>query len=284
MKAKTFKTNLFLNFTNIFFLFFKFSIALGYEESDDLCNLSALSLLDESKSFINPKTFVKHKSLICSNNEINEEDPEQQKILRRRRTTAVSKYIDYQPVSLTPKLDTENIVLRRCQQSEPLDFNEVYSESALRNCRKIGEGVYGEVFMNKTVTGEAVVLKIIPIEGQQQINGESQKKFDEILSEIVIAMELSNLKNDSEFMTSGFVDVVNVRCVKGKYPEHLIDLWELYRDNHETENDHPEVFSESQLYIVLELANGGQDLEAFTFSNALQSYSAFVQVSFLILK
>lgn len=245
-----------------------------------MCNLSALSLLDESKSFINPKTFVKHKSLISSNNEINEEDSEQQKNLRRRRTTAVSKYIDYQPAILARKLDTEQIVLRRCQQSEPLDFNEVYSESVLRNCRKIGEGVYGEVFMNKTVTGEAVVLKIIPIEGQQQINGESQKKFDEILSEIVIAMELSNLKNDNDFMTSGFVDVVNVRCVKGKYPEHLIDLWELYRDNHETENDHPEIFSESQLYIVLELANGGQDLEAFTFSNALQSYSAFVQVSF----
>lgn len=247
-----------------------------------MCNLSALSLLDESKSFINPKTFVKHKSLICSSNEINEEESEQQKILRRRRTTAVSKYIDYQPALLAPKLDTEKIVLRRCQQSEPLDFNEVYSESVLRNCRKIGEGVYGEVFMNKTVTGEAVVLKIIPIEGQLQINGESQKKFDEILSEIVIAMELSNLKNDNDFMTSGFVDVVNVRCVKGKYPEHLIDLWELYRDNHETENDHPEIFQESQLYIVLELANGGQDLEAFTFSNALQSYSAFVQVSFLI--
>ena len=54
------------------------------------------------------------------------------------------------------------------------------------NCRKIGEGVYGEVFMSE---GEdSSVLKIMPIEGDQLVNGEPQKKFDEILSEIVITM------------------------------------------------------------------------------------------------
>lgn len=56
-------------------------------------------------------------------------------------------------------------------------------------------------------------------------------------------------------------------------------MWELYRDNHGTENDHPEVFPDNQLYIVFELGNAGQDLEAFTFDNAQQSYSAFLQVS-----
>lgn len=69
-----------------------------------------------------------------------------------------------------------------------------------------------------------------------------------------------------------------VHCVRGCYPEHLIDLWELYRDNYGTENDHPEIFSNDQLYIVLELANSGQDLEAFKFKSAEQSYSVFVQV------
>lgn len=53
----------------------------------------------------------------------------------------------------------------------------------------------------------------------------------------------------------------------------------MYRDNNGTENDHPEIFNEEQLFIVLELGNGGQDLEAFTFENALQSHSAFLQVS-----
>lgn len=30
-------------------------------------------------------------------------------------------------------------------------------------------------------------MKIIPIEGDQMVNGEKQKKFEEILSEIIIA-------------------------------------------------------------------------------------------------
>lgn len=139
--------------------------------------------------------------------------------------------------------------------------------------------MYGEVFMNKTASGQAVVLKIIPIEGNLEVNGEPQKRFDEIQSEIVIAMELSSMRNGKEYMTSGFVQVQNVRCVQGRYPDHLIELWELFRDNRNTENDHPEIFTDTQLYIVLELANAGQDLEAFQFQNAQQSLAAFKQVS-----
>lgn len=55
--------------------------------------------------------------------------------------------------------------------------------SVLKKCEKIGEGVYGEVFKLRNR-----VLKIIPIEGDQIVNGERQKKFDEILSELVISV------------------------------------------------------------------------------------------------
>lgn len=188
---------------------------------------------------------------------------------------------------ILPQFSARDVVLRRCKQSEPLPFDDVYSESTLRRCRKIGEGVYSEVFMNKTASGRPIVLKIIPIDGDLLVNGEHQKNFDEILSEIVISQELSNLRtgiNDkpavtAQYMTGGFVEVVNVHCVKGRYPQHLIDLWELYRENKDSENDHPEIFDDEQLFIVFELANGGQDLEAFEFRNALQSYSAFLQVA-----
>jgi len=56
----------------------------------------------------------------------------------------------------------------------------------LEHCRKIGEGVYGEVFLYNDDNKKSVI-KIIPIEGKELINGEPQKKFNEILSEIVIA-------------------------------------------------------------------------------------------------
>lgn len=58
----------------------------------------------------------------------------------------------------------------------------------LQHCRKIGEGVYGEVFLFRDPNGGTSVMKIMPIEGDLIVNGEHQKKYEEILSEIVIAM------------------------------------------------------------------------------------------------
>jgi len=38
------------------------------------------------------------------------------------------------------------------------------------------------------------------------------------------------------------------------------------------------MFKEDQLYIILDLANGGCDLEAHFFTTADQSHSIFIQV------
>ncbi|KAH9639782.1 hypothetical protein HF086_016363 [Spodoptera exigua] len=85
-------------------------------------------------------------------------------------------------------------VLRRCNQTDAILFDECYPDAALKNCHKIGEGVYGEVFLWRDRDGRARVLKIVPIAGTLKVNGESQKDFHEIISEIVIAMELSALR------------------------------------------------------------------------------------------
>jgi serine/threonine-protein kinase haspin len=156
--------------------------------------------------------------------------------------------------------------------------------SQLPNCKKIGEGVFGEVFMYKPLDDSVRVLKIIPIEGEQLVNGEPQKSFDEILSEIIISMELSNLRNGKQNVTDGFVNVKSVKCVKGSYPQHLLDEWEVYNDSSlkGSENDNPEIFTDDQLYVVFELCNAGLDVEAFQFKNAEESFSIFLQVSTLI--
>lgn len=51
---------------------------------------------------------------------------------------------------------------------------------------KIGEGVFGEVFMIPRENMKNVI-KIIPIEGDFPVNGEKQKKFSEICNELIIA-------------------------------------------------------------------------------------------------
>lgn len=45
--------------------------------------------------------------------------------------------------------------------------------------------MYGEVFMFESRNRRSVV-KIIPIDGDLKVNGEQQKKFDEVLSELII--------------------------------------------------------------------------------------------------
>lgn len=93
--------------------------------------------------------------------------------------------------------------------------------------------------------------------------------------------ELSNLRFTSDNKTSNFTEVKNVKCVVGAYPKRLLDLWDLYDETRNSENDSPAVFVRDQVYIVLELANGGVDLEAFVFKNALQAFSMFQQVTWV---
>ncbi|XP_017786678.1 PREDICTED: putative serine/threonine-protein kinase haspin homolog [Nicrophorus vespilloides] len=185
--------------------------------------------------------------------------------------------------SLHPRLEfisARDLVLRRCEQTQPIPFAECFPDSLLKNCHKIGEGVYGEVFLYRNNKAGTSVMKVIPIQGDQIVNGERQKKFEEIISEIVIAQELSDLRNSKKNSTSCFNEVYKIHCVKGKYPVKLLDLWDLYEESRGSDNDCPDIFGEDQLYIILELANGGQDLESFVFKNAQHAFSVFKQIAF----
>lgn len=176
--------------------------------------------------------------------------------------------------------NAREFVLRKCNQTEPIPFSTCYPNTILQqNCHKIGEGVYGEVFLFRNATGSVSVMKIIPIEGTLIVNGERQKSFAEIISEIVITTELNELRYNKKNCTNNFVGVNDIKCVQGKYPDPLIELWQDYDDNHRSENDCPDIFIKEQLYVVLELTNGGKDLESYSFNNALETYSIFAQVA-----
>lgn len=95
-----------------------------------------------------------------------------------------------------------------------------------------------------------------------------------------IFRELHKLRFGNECSTDGFVGVNRIMCVVGKYPDKLIELWENYDEEKTSENDCPSMFEDDQLFIILDLAHGGQDLEAYTFQNASESYSIFLQVNY----
>uniref|UniRef100_A0A182JNF0 non-specific serine/threonine protein kinase n=1 Tax=Anopheles christyi TaxID=43041 RepID=A0A182JNF0_9DIPT len=179
---------------------------------------------------------------------------------------------------LCPKRSKDEI-MARCGQQQPISFEQALANMEATVERKIGEGVYGEVFLCTKPNGMRSVVKLIPIEGSRLINGEKQKTYEEILSEIIISSELSNLRQQNvQFCTDGFVELRCVSCVIGKYPQRLVELWEDYNNQHGSENDSPKDFSDDQLYIAFETAFGGSDLDGFRFYNAQHAFSIFAQI------
>ncbi|KAK9509663.1 hypothetical protein O3M35_006927 [Rhynocoris fuscipes] len=178
--------------------------------------------------------------------------------------------------------DYKDHVLILCKQKEPTSFHDILDHSALEEAIKVGEGVYGEVFMITRPTRKNV-LKIIPIEGDFLVNGEKQKRYEEIYTELIIAKWLDRLRyNDTEYMTNCFAELVDTWVIKGKYPGRLLELWNDYDERKGSDNDRPDIFNDDQLYLVLELGNAGTDLENYSFSTAKQALSIFKQTVFAI--
>ncbi|KAM6118360.1 serine/threonine-protein kinase haspin [Phoenicopterus ruber ruber] len=171
-------------------------------------------------------------------------------------------------------------VFGECHQEGPITFEECIPLDEMKDCKKIGEGVFGEVFQINSERGP-VALKIIPIEGTERVNGEAQKSFGEILPEIIISKELSLLSEESVNRTVGFISLYSVHCVQGAYPKYLLEAWDKYHKVTGSENDRPDLFGDKQLFMVLEFEFGGSDLENMRnrFSSVASAKSILHQVT-----
>uniref|UniRef100_A0AAV2LIR1 Serine/threonine-protein kinase haspin n=1 Tax=Knipowitschia caucasica TaxID=637954 RepID=A0AAV2LIR1_KNICA len=154
-------------------------------------------------------------------------------------------------------------VCAECSQQGPLAWDQCLLPQRIKQCVKIGEGTFGEVFSTTSgkPDGEIVALKVIPVEGSEKVNGEEQKTFGEILHEIIISKELSCLKEKENNQTSGFIGLRDLHCVKGAYPPEFLKAWDKFDKVKGSENDRPDFFGDNQLFIILEFEFGGTDLE-----------------------
>lgn len=122
----------------------------------------------------------------------------------------------------------------------------------LDQVKKIGEGTFGEAFK-----ADDIVFKIVPMEGKTLVNGEQQKKADEILAEVAITLTLSGLRNQQDLdgntfenITYGFVQAFGVGVCRGKYAEILQQEWHRWDDINGSENEPLDIFDQDQLYVV----------------------------------
>ena len=170
-------------------------------------------------------------------------------------------------------------LLSLCTESDIVRFENIYDEKTLSKSTKLGEGAFGEVFAMGTEDREKPVLKVVPVGGTIEVNGDEQTKLEEISSEVLISSILSDLRAGQVNTCEGFVELRRCFVFQGKYPEKLLELWDQFANVKGTENDRPDVFPEEQLYIALEYGNGGKDLEKFVFKNPDQAFAAWNQVA-----
>lgn len=125
----------------------------------------------------------------------------------------------------------------------------------LGQVKKIGEGTFGEAFK-----ADDIVFKIVPMEGRTLVNGEQQKRADEILAEVAITLTLSGLRDEEgldgnafENVTHGFIQAYGVGVCRGQYAEILQQEWHRWDDINGSENEPLDIFDQDQLYVVRQL-------------------------------
>ncbi|KAL0051746.1 hypothetical protein WJX82_001400 [Trebouxia sp. C0006] len=154
--------------------------------------------------------------------------------------------------------------------------------ASLAHIKKIGEGTFGEAFK-----ADQVVFKIVPLEGDLLVNGETQKRSEEILAEVAIALTLSRLRestsgpeqSQSDNITEGFVQTHGLGICCGRYSKTLVKEWHRWDHLHESENDAVDAFPEDQLYVVFVFADGGADLERFELRSFEEAQSILLQTA-----
>ncbi|KQK15002.1 serine/threonine-protein kinase haspin homolog [Brachypodium distachyon] len=171
-------------------------------------------------------------------------------------------------------------LLMVCKQSAPATFAEVFSTYCkLGSIVKLGEGTYGEAYR----AGNSV-CKVVPIDGELVVNGETQKKSEEILEEVLLCLTLNNLRedgadNEKENSCNGFIETKDFWVCQGRYDPSLVSAWENWDDKHRSENDHPKEFSNDQCYIIFVQADGGRDLEKFALLDYNEARSLLLQIT-----
>ena len=74
--------------------------------------------------------------------------------------------------------NTTDQILKLCGQKEVEDFETLYDQQVLANSKKIGEGSFSEVFL-LSLPGGPSVLKVIPVAGDKEINGDIQTTLNQ---------------------------------------------------------------------------------------------------------
>lgn len=169
--------------------------------------------------------------------------------------------------------ETIEALLQLCGQAIPESFDHFTSQLlTTQTIRKLGEASFSEVFLSSVeATSESTVLKIIPFGDE-----EGEAPIHDIVQELRISKAMTTVK--------GFVKVKSMKVVQGKYPDALLEQWDLWNSEHESESERPDWYKETQRYCIVSLEHGGLDLEHFEIQSWDQARSIFLEIAATLAK
>ncbi|XP_075534472.1 uncharacterized protein LOC142568356 [Dermacentor variabilis] len=170
-------------------------------------------------------------------------------------------------------------LLQLCQQEAPVTF-----EVALRltydchRCLKLGEGCTADVYRIRRPSGDESAVKVMPVGGGRDENGELPMSLSSVILECVMTRELSNLRFNETNQSANFIELERIYCVRGTYHPVLMKSWKDYDNQFCSENSDPALLQENQHYVLLEFEFGGKTLERSKVTIE-QFESVFLQVA-----
>ncbi|XP_049525283.1 uncharacterized protein LOC119455798 [Dermacentor silvarum] len=141
---------------------------------------------------------------------------------------------DSQPVSLLQQL------LKHCQQEAPVTFEQALRlTDDCRRCLKLGEGCTADVYRIRRPSGDESAVKVIPVGGGPNENGELPMSLSSVILECVMTRELSNLRYNETNQSATFIELKRIYCVQGTYHPILLKSWRDYDNQFCSENSDP---------------------------------------------
>ncbi|OIV95317.1 hypothetical protein TanjilG_07473 [Lupinus angustifolius] len=223
--------------------------------------------MDESSSGIDINLRIKEE---IQSDEYDEDREHIEAAVKKLSLTSTSSLVDDDHINPFAAL------LAICGQYAPLMLQDAFSSDS-ETVVKIGEGTFGEAFK----VGK-YVCKIVPFDGDLRVNGEVQKRSEELMEEVLLCKTLNQLRGnvgDSNNVCKTFIESIEFRVCQGPYCGALLGAWEDWDDKHGSENDHPKEFPEKQCYVVFVQEHGGKDLESFVLLNFDEARTLLVQVT-----
>ncbi|XP_023225550.1 serine/threonine-protein kinase haspin-like isoform X1 [Centruroides sculpturatus] len=172
------------------------------------------------------------------------------------------------------------MVLNLCGQSTPLSFQDLLPGKSLGEWRKIAGGAYGDVFGLYNENRPIKVLKIVPVNGNNDYFGQRQETLTNVHPEIVASLNLCSLSKNETNRTSGFAQVKSVYFIRGKFPDELRKAYKNFHLGRKMPDFYSAQVSHRQLYIVYDMEYGGYPLLKSLQIRPCQAVSIFRQVAF----